>query len=93
MYIGALMALHITNPKANELARKLASQTGETLTDAVINALQKQLDFVARTHAATEDAKVSELLAIAERATELQCEGKTARELIDELYDEDGLPR
>jgi hypothetical protein len=77
------MALHINNPKANKLARKLAKQTGETLTDAVIK----------RGDAPSENAKVSELLAIAERATGLRALGKSSRELVDELYDEHGLPR
>jgi len=87
------MALHITNPKANKLARKLAKQKGETLTDAVIRALEDRLAQARTVIPPSEDAQVAELLAIAQRATGLQAEGKTARELIDELYDESGLPR
>jgi antitoxin VapB len=87
------MALHISNPKANRLARKLAKQTGETLTNAVIRALEERLSHTRRSRDAAENAKVSELLAIAERATGLQKQGKTSRELIEEMYDEDGLPR
>ena len=86
------MALHIINSRANELARKLAKQTGESLTEVVIKALEEKLAREAEVIETTEDAKVAELLAIAERATGLQSEGKTSRELIEELYDEDGLP-
>ena len=87
------MALHISNPKANRLARKLAKQTGETLTDAVINALQERLSQTTRDDSRSEDAKVAELLSIARRAKGLRRQRKSARALIDELYDKDGLPR
>lgn len=86
------MALHVTNPKADKLARKLARQRGETVTDAIIHALEERLARSPRPHPQNEDAKVAELLAIAERAIGLQAEGKSSRELIDELYDEYGLP-
>jgi antitoxin VapB len=91
MYIMG-KALHISNATASRLARKLAKQTGETLTDAVIRALEEKLERDTRAKHANEDAKVAELLAIAERAIGLQAEGKSSRELIDELYDENGLP-
>ncbi len=86
------MALHINNPKANRLARKLAAQTGETITDAVIHALEERLKRGTPSKHLNEDARVAELLAIAERAVGLRSEKKTGRELIDELYDEHGLP-
>jgi hypothetical protein len=37
------MALHIKHPDAERLARELAVKTGETLTDAVLNALRERL--------------------------------------------------
>jgi len=37
------MALHIKDPNADRLARKLAEQTGETLTETVIKALEERL--------------------------------------------------
>jgi len=37
-------ALHINNAKASKLARKLAKQTGETITDAIILALEESLE-------------------------------------------------
>jgi len=87
------MALHIRQERTEKLAREVARRTGETLTAAVHNALEQRLDRLEASENAAEDAKVAELLAIAERATGLQAEGKTSRELIDELYDENGLPR
>jgi antitoxin VapB len=37
------MALSIKHPEADRLARELADATGETLTDAIINALRERL--------------------------------------------------
>lgn len=37
------MALSIKHPEADRLARELAARTGETLTDAVLNALRERL--------------------------------------------------
>jgi antitoxin VapB len=37
------MPLNIKNPEADRLARALAERTGETITDAVIHALQERL--------------------------------------------------
>jgi len=87
------MALHIRQEQTEKLARELAKRTGETLTGAVHTALEERLSRVAQAGRAGKEAKVSQLMAIAERAQGLQAEGKSARELIDELYDEDGLPR
>jgi len=38
------MALSIKDPDADKLARALAERTGETLTEAVINALRERLE-------------------------------------------------
>jgi antitoxin VapB len=40
------MALSIKTEEADRLARELAAATGETLTDAVTNALRERLDRV-----------------------------------------------
>ena len=88
------MALHITDPKTDKLARKVAKRAGETLTDAIHRSLAERLERLESREKEAEDAKVKALLAIAAQASpELRGEKKTARELIDELYDEDGLPR
>lgn len=38
------MALSIKNDQADRLARELAATTGESLTDAVVNALRERLE-------------------------------------------------
>jgi antitoxin VapB len=40
------MALSIKHPEADQLARTLANLTGETLTDAVLNALRERLQRI-----------------------------------------------
>ena len=37
------MTLSIEHPEADQLARQLAAQTGESLTEAVLNALRERL--------------------------------------------------
>ena len=37
------MALNIKHPEADRLARELAARTGETITEAVLNALRERL--------------------------------------------------
>jgi antitoxin VapB len=38
------MALSIKHPEADHLARELAARTGESLTEAVLNALRERLE-------------------------------------------------
>jgi antitoxin VapB len=86
------MALHIRSDHVDTLARKVAEKTGETLTDAIGNALAERLARLEADIDKDKEAMVADLLAIAARATGLRNEKKSARELIEELYDEDGLP-
>ena len=80
------MALYITNPEADRLARELAEKTGESLTDAVLVALRERLE---RTAAPTGDERLSRALAIARRAAARIGNRPLAP---DDLYDADGLP-
>lgn len=84
--------MNVRSPKIDELAQKLAAQTGEDPIAAVIRALEEKLQRRPPNAPHSEDAKLAELLAIAERAKGLQGENKASRELINELYDENGLP-
>ena len=87
------MALHLNNATTDKLARELAKETGESLTDAVNTALQERLDRVASRKKADEDKFVADLLKIARGAKGLRKQKKSSVELFDDLYDEDGLPR
>lgn len=84
------MALNIKHPDADRLARALAAHTGESLTDAVLNALRERL--------AREESKRrapslrQELEAIRKRCSALPVlDARTPEEILG--YDEHGLPR
>lgn len=85
------MALNIKDEEVDRLARQLSKRTGETITDAVRTALQERLG---RLRAKAEPPLSERLLAIARRLkTVTPLTDKSSKELLDELYDEHGLPR
>jgi antitoxin VapB len=90
---GKNVALHINDSETDELARDLARRTGETLTVAVNRALKERLVRVGANKKADEDKFVADLLEIAKGAKGLRRQKKTSRQLIEALYDDDGLPR
>ncbi len=83
------MPLNIRNPEADQLAGELARLTGQTKTDAVIDALRRRL---AETRTKRRTNSMSERLAeIAKRCRQLPVLDERAP---DEIlgYDESGLP-
>lgn len=86
------MALSIKNDKADRLARELAELTGESLTDAVVISLEERLE---RKRAEDPDRDlVDRIMAIAEHASKLPVyDTRSAKEIMDDMYDEDGLPK
>jgi antitoxin VapB len=90
------MALHIRHEETERLARELARRTGETLTEAISKALEERLAKIALSDQAAEDEYVARLTAISDRAAAaIKAAGvtQTSTEMLDELYDENGLPR
>ncbi len=90
------MALHIRHEETERLARELARRTGETLTEAISKALEERLAKIALSDQAAEDEYVARLTAISDRAAAaFKAAGvtHTSTEMLDELYDENGLPR
>jgi antitoxin VapB len=81
-----LMALHIENPEADELARQLAERTGEPLEDAVVRALRHEI------------AREEEVARVLERVREISrrfqalpiLDPRTPDEIIG--YNEYGVP-
>lgn len=84
------MPFSIKNPEADRLARELARRTGESLTDAVLNALRERLE---RQKARQRPMTVrEELRAIRERCARLPVlDPRTPDEILG--YDKNGLPR
>ena len=84
------MALNIKHPDVDRLARQLAERTGETLTDAVLNALRERL---AREETRRRGVSLRrELEAIRKRCSSLPViDSRSSDEILG--YDEHGLPR
>ena len=82
------MSLNVKDPEAHRLAQAIARATGETITQAVTEALRERYE---RLQSRRGKASVEELLAIAKRAS-----AQVKRPYLDHaafLYDERGLPR
>ena len=84
------MALSIKDPEADRLARAVAQRTGETLTQAVINALRERLAREERKDQAIEDL-VEDIMEIGRHCAALPLlDPRSADEIIG--YDQNGLP-
>jgi antitoxin VapB len=83
------MALNIKHPEADSLARALAAQTGESLTEAVITALRERLQREAGRRSSSSLRE--DLRRVQRRYRELPLlDHRTADEILG--YDEHGLP-
>lgn len=86
------MALSIKNSEAERLARELARRTGESVTTAVTIALKERLDREEKT--SKRESRLEWLNRITAETAALMNDGRSSKELIDELYDEEtGLPK
>ncbi|MGQ0624732.1 MAG: type II toxin-antitoxin system VapB family antitoxin [Sporichthyaceae bacterium] len=82
------MVLSIKNDEADRLARELAAETGETVTQAVIAALRERLEIVRLRRGPSMVEKLERLAA--EIATLPVLDPRTPEDIIG--YDENGLP-
>lgn len=83
------MPLSIRNPRAEQLAREVAAESGESLTQAVIVALEERLQRVRGRHVTTD--LVSEIMEVSRRCQELPDQDtRSAEEILG--YDRDGVP-
>lgn len=81
------MALSLKNPQAERLAREVAKETGETLTTAVIHALEERLVRLKGRRTAPDTLET--ILAISERCSALpDLDTRSADEILG--YDEHG---
>jgi antitoxin VapB len=83
------MALSIKSDEADRLARELAAETGETLTEAVEIALRERLDREHGRHAASMRTRLMRLAA--DVAALRVADNRAPEEIIG--YDDTGLPR
>jgi antitoxin VapB len=88
------MALHIRSADVDKLARNIARRTGETLTEAIKVALAERLERLKSHDEKSVAAFMRDIREIRSRLSpEFRNDKRTSREMIEELYDEDGLPR
>jgi antitoxin VapB len=84
------MALSIRNPRAEKLARQIAAESGESLTEVIIHALEDRLQRLKGRLTAADVAE--EIIKISLRCRALpDRDRRSADEILD--YDERGLPR
>ena len=83
------MALSIKSDEADRLARELAAETGETLTEAVETALRERLEREHARQAASMRTRLAQLAA--DVAAMGVADDRTPEEIIG--YDDAGLPR
>lgn len=83
------MALNIKDPVTDALARELAAQTGETITDAVRIAMSERLARVRRQRSvASRSADLQRFIDRGRQRSTL--DDRSAEEILG--YDENGLP-
>ena len=84
------MALSVKNETAERLARQVAAETGESLTDAILHSLEERLERLKGRRSAPD--LVETLLAISRRCSALpDLDTRSANEILG--YDEAGAFR
>jgi len=82
-------ALSIRNPRAERLAREVASESGENITQAVIHALEERLERLRGTHRLPD--MVTEIMKISHRCSALpDIDTRPPDEILG--YDTNGVP-
>ena len=83
------MALSIRNPKAEKLARELAAESGENITQAITRALEERLQRLRGRSAAIDLAE--EIMKISRRCSKIPDRDQRS---TDEIlgYDSAGVP-
>jgi len=83
------MALNIKNEETHRLAKALAEETGETLTEAVTVAVRERLESLYRKHRRQEVVRsVQQIQAFVQSLPDL--DQRSAEDILG--YDEFGLP-
>jgi antitoxin VapB len=87
-----VMALNIKDEETHRLASELARETGESLTYAVKVSIKERLERQRETR--KREGRMEWLRELTARTAPLMNDGRTSKELMDELYDDEtGLPK
>ncbi|WP_300267581.1 type II toxin-antitoxin system VapB family antitoxin [Microbacterium sp.] len=87
------MSLNIKNERVHEMVRRLAELTGQSQTSAVEDAVRRRLDEVGEEGQRLRDERAAAIGAAIERLQALPDVGPSYEEIMDDMYDETGLPR
>ena len=88
--MGEQMALSIRNPRAEKLAREVAAESGENLTEAILHALEERLERIRGRRIAPD--LVQEIMKISKRCSALPDQDqRTPDEILG--YDSMGVLR
>ena len=83
------MPLSIRNPRAEQLAREVAAESGESMTQAIIHALEERLQRMKGRHLAAD--LVDDIMDVSRRCRDLPDQDtRSADEILG--YDNDGVP-
>ncbi len=89
-----MSALNIKDPEVAAMARKLAKMTGKTITEAVAQAVAESFERARVKEAAVREAReraVDEI--VARFRNDCPPGAPTYDDIMQEMYDEHGLPR
>jgi antitoxin VapB len=86
------MALSIRNPRVEELARRIAMEQGESVTEAILKALEARADSLSGEAGISRLSRdLERIRAAGERCAAMpERDGRSADEILG--YDERGLP-
>lgn len=87
------MSLNIKNESTHELVRRLAALTGQSQTSAVEDAVRRRLAELEQDREAEIERKRAAIAAVIARARLVPRTGRSTEDIMDELYDEAGMPR
>lgn len=87
------MSLNIKNERVHEMVRRLAALTGQSQTSAVEDAVRRRLDEMTAERETAEQARRRRIHETIAHAQALPDIGPTYEEIMDDMYDELGLPR
>jgi antitoxin VapB len=83
--------VNLKNEKTVELAREIAGKKGKSIAATIHELLEQERARMADERA-RRIAEVMEIAAIFREKMPPEWKAKTSKEIMDELYDEDGLP-
>jgi antitoxin VapB len=87
-------ALNIKDVKVAEKARKLAKLTGQSITTAVSEALDRSLKTAEHKAKQTREQRERDVDEILKRfRAKIPPDAPSWKEVMDDMYDEDGLPK